>query len=101
MDSLGTRLKQLRMNNHLRQEQVAGLIGVSKNTMCSYESDLRQPSYETLVRLANIYTVSTDYLLGCQSKRTVDVSSLTAREIELVSNLVAEMSEKNKKLEEK
>ena len=68
MESLGNRLRQLRQNNRLRQDQVASLVGVNKNTMCSYENDVRQPSYEILVRLATIYRVSTDYLLGCESK---------------------------------
>ena len=82
MESLGNRLRQLRQNNRLRQAQVASLVGVNKNTMCSYENDVRQPSYEILVRLATIYRVSTDYLLGCESKRTVDVSGLTPKEIQ-------------------
>ena len=81
MESLGNRLRQLRQNNRLRQDQVASLVGVNKNTMCSYENDVRQPSYEILVRLATIYRVSTDYLLGCESKRTVDVSGLTPKEM--------------------
>ena len=38
MESLGNRLKQLRQNNRLRQDQVASLVGVNKNTMCSYEN---------------------------------------------------------------
>ena len=99
MESLGNRLKQLRQNNRLRQDQVASLVGVNKNTMCSYENDVRQPSYEILVRLATIYRVSTDYLLGCESKRTVDVSGLTPKEIQTITELVANMTEKNKKLE--
>ena len=90
MDSLGKRLRQLRQNNRLRQDQVASLVGVNKNTMCSYE---------ILVRLATIYRVNTDYLLGCESKRTVDVSGLTPKEIQMVAELVANMTEKNKKLE--
>ena len=90
MESLGNRLKQLRQNNRLRQDQVASLVGVNKNTMCSYEND---------VRLATIYRVSTDYLLGCESKRTVDVSGLTPKEIQTITELVADMTEKNKKLE--
>ena len=97
MESLGNRLKQLRQNNRLRQDQVASLVGVNKNTMCSYENDVRQPSYEILVRLATIYRVSTDYLLGCES--TVDVSGLTPKEIQTITELVADMTEKNKKLE--
>ena len=46
IESLGNRLRQLRKNNRLRQDQVASLVGVNKNTMCSYENDVRQPSYE-------------------------------------------------------
>lgn len=49
--------------------------------------------------LATIYRVSTDYLLGCESKRTVDVSGLTPKEIQTITELVADMTEKNKKLE--
>ena len=94
MESLGNRLRQLRQNNRLRQAQVASLVGVNKNTMCSYENDVRQPSYEILVRLATIYRVSTDYLLGCESKRTVDVSGLTPKEIQTITELVADMTEK-------
>lgn len=96
MESLGNRLRQLRQNNRLRQDQVASLVGVNKNTMCSYENDVRQPSYEILVRLATIYRVSTDYLLGCESKRTVDVPGLTPKEIQTITELVADMTEKNK-----
>ena len=95
MDSLGKRLRQLRQNSRLKQDQVANWIGVNKNTICSYENDVRQPSYEILVKLAGIYRVSTDYLLGCESKRTVDVSGLTPKEIQMISELVASMTEKN------
>ena len=99
MDSLGKRLRQLRQNSRLKQDQVANWIGVNKYTICSYENDVRQPSYEILVKLAGIYRVSTDYLLGCESKRTVDVSGLTPKEIQMISELVASMTEKNRKLE--
>ena len=67
MESLGNRLRQLRQNNRLRQDQVASLVGVNKNTMCSYENDVRQPSYEILVRLATIYRVK--YRYSCSSKK--------------------------------
>lgn len=99
MDSLGKRLRQLRQNYRLKQDQVANRIGVNKNTICSYENDVRQPSYEILVKLAAIYRVSTDYLLGCESRRMVDVSGLTPKEIQMISELVASMTEKNRKLE--
>lgn len=97
---LGERLKTLRLENHLRQEQVARLVGVDRSTVSLWENDSRQPSFSVLVRLANIYGVSTDYLLGCASDRTLDLSGLTTAETALVSQLVASMTAKNQKMEE-
>ncbi len=97
---LAPRLRQLRMDKRLRQDQVAALIGIDKSTVSAYENDLRQPSCEILVRFANLYRVSVDFLLGRNEDQTLDVSGLTGAEIALVRNLVASMSAKNQKLEE-
>lgn len=97
---LAVRLRQLRMDKHLRQEQVAGLIGVTKAAISAYENDLRQPSYDVLIRLANLYRVSADYLLGRQDVRMLDISGLTPAEAVAISDLVASMTAKNQRLEE-
>lgn len=54
----------------------------------SYESGSRYPSYEALIKLARIFHVSTDYLLGITDKRNVDVTGLDDESVELVSQLV-------------
>lgn len=97
---LSSRLRQLRTDKHLRQEQVARLIGVTKGAVSAYENDIRQPSYDVLIRLANLYRVSTDYLLGRQDIRMLDISGLTSAEAATISDLVASMTAKNQKLEE-
>ena len=97
---LGDRLRKLRMENHLRQDQVARLVGVERSSVSLWEGNLRQPSYTTLVRLANLYGVTTAYLLGRVDDRLLDLSGLTSIEVALVAQLVAEMTAKNKKLEE-
>ena len=97
---LSMRLRQLRVDKHLRQEQVANLIGVTKGAVSAYENDIRQPSYDVLIRVANLYRVSTDYLLGRQDMRTLDISGLTSAEAVAISDLVASMTAKNQKLEE-
>lgn len=57
-------------------------------------------SHRMIFRLAVLYHVSTDYLLGFQvSNRTLDVSGLTRAEYTMIADLVESMSEKNKKLE--
>ena len=61
--TFASRLRQLRLDKNLRQEQVAKLIGVNKSAISTYENNTRQPSFDILVRLATLYRVSTDYLL--------------------------------------
>lgn len=97
---LSQRLRQLRLDKNLRQTQVAVLVGVEKSTISAYENDFRQPSYETLVRLANLYHVSTDYLLGRTEDRSINISGLTKSEADLICELVATMTLKNQKLED-
>lgn len=58
ISKFSTRLRELRLNKGLRQEQVAKLIGVNKSAISTYENDTRQPSFEILVRLANLYRVT-------------------------------------------
>ena len=65
-----------------------------------YENDVRQPSYDVLIRYAEVFNVSVDYLLGRTTDRSLDLSGLIAAEIALISELVDNMTAKNRKLEE-
>ncbi|MBO6015583.1 MAG: helix-turn-helix transcriptional regulator [Lachnospiraceae bacterium] len=62
--SIGQIICELRKNNHLKQEEVARYLHVSKSTFSNYENDIHEPNLETLVKLADLFDVSTDYLLG-------------------------------------
>lgn len=97
---IGDKLRQLRQENGLRQEQVARLVGADRSSISAWETDSRQPSYQSLVRLAEVYNVSTDFLLGRTGGRPLDLSGLTISEVTLITELVAEMTAKNKRLEE-
>lgn len=61
---LPERLKTLRQNNQMTQQQLADLIGVSQGTVGNWESGARRPDSGMLVALAELFGVSTDYLLG-------------------------------------
>ena len=95
---LSTRLKELREDLHLRQDQVAQLMGVNKNAISTYENGTREPSLGMLVRLATLYRVSTDYLLGKTNNRTVDLSGLSEQEEKIICQLVEMMTKKNENL---
>lgn len=58
------RLRSLRKEKHLKQNYLANLLHVSQRAYSHYENGSRQIPIDILIRLARIYTVSTDYLLG-------------------------------------
>ncbi len=95
MVNMGEKLKSLRIEKKLTQKQVADRIGLAISAVSSYESGTRYPSYDVLVKLARIFHVSTDYLLGMTDKRNIDVTGLNDNEIELVSQLVDMLRIKN------
>lgn len=82
------RLKNLRTSKKLTQTEVAIFVGVSRSIISAYESDTRYPSYDILLRLSSLYGVSTDYLLGVERGRYLDISELSEREAATVSEMV-------------
>ena len=50
------------------QKDVAALLGIDRTTYVKYESGASEPNYETLLKLAEIFGVSTDYILGRDEK---------------------------------
>ena len=95
MVKIGQRLKDLRIERKMTQKQLADRLGLATSTISSYESGDRYPTLDTLAALARIYHVSTDYLLGLESRRDIDVTGLSEEEILVVSQMVHILREKN------
>lgn len=69
METLGTRLKELRKNKKLTQQNVADVLGVSKTSVIYWEKDENVPKHESLTALAKLLDTSADWLLtGKESK---------------------------------
>lgn len=69
MDGFASRLKSLRESKKSKdqkwtQEYVADLIGVARPTYTAYENGTKQPPLETLTKIADLFDVNVDYLLG-------------------------------------
>lgn len=94
MVDFGNRLKTLRIKANMTQEQLAKKLGLTKSVISAYETDLRLPSYDVLIHIAKIYNVTSDYLLGLEQKREIDLSGLTNDEIEALLNLIKAMKER-------
>ncbi len=89
------KLKALRIEKKLTQQQVAERIGVAVSAMSAYESGDRLPNYKALIKLATLYHVSCDYLVGLDKNRSIDVSGLSEEEIGLISQAVDLFRNKN------
>lgn len=96
MVDFGTKLKELRQQAGLTQKQLADRLWLSKATVSYYEQSLRYPSPEILVKLAGVFHVTTDYLLGIEDKKqALDVSGLTDEDIEFLQDAVELLRKKN------
>lgn len=92
----GTVLKQLRKSHNLTQQELGLHIGLSKAVISKYENGLGYPTFDILILIADYFSVTTDYLLGVEKGKTVDVSSLNDTQIDIVRRVIAEFNKCNK-----
>ncbi|MCH5157215.1 MAG: helix-turn-helix transcriptional regulator [Clostridiales bacterium] len=64
MNNFARRLKELRTENNYTQNYVATRLGIRQQSYVRYENGSGEPSLGTLIAIAKLYNVSTDYLLG-------------------------------------
>ena len=84
----GKRLRALRISKGWTQSQLSARLGVTKSVISAYETALRYPSYDILIRIAALFGVSSDYLLGIEAAQTLDVTGLSDEHVELVRKLI-------------
>lgn len=87
------RIKYLRQTKELNQVQLSEKLGVAKQSVSNWENDNIMPSVEMLEKIADFFNVSTDYLLGRDSKTTtdgtmVDLTGLTPRQMEHIRLII-------------
>ena len=67
--TFGSRIKELRTERGLTQREFADALSLGESTVSFYESDKREPDYETLNKIADFFAVSIDYLMGRTDQR--------------------------------
>lgn len=88
----GYRLKQLRKEHYLSQEELGQILGVSKVSVSGYEKGMRVPSMDVLITMIKLFDVSADYLLGrevnavCEDEMNM-VIKLSSVDIEIIEEL--------------
>lgn len=79
------RLKEVRQECGLKRSTVAKELKMNAGTIANYENEIRQAPYEMLIKFADYFDVSVDYLLGrSEGEKPAVANALTAEETELM-----------------
>ena len=82
------RIKQLRLSNNMTQTELAKKLNITRSSVNAWEMGISTPSTTYLVELAQLFHVSTDYVLGLSDNISLDISHLNEREIQLIYDLI-------------
>ena len=88
---LHEQIRRLRTAHGITQVELAHRLGVSKQSVSNWESNNIQPSIELLEKIADLFGVTTDYLLGREDLQVLDVSGLTAQQVAHLQMLVEDL----------
>ncbi len=88
------RIKDIRDKNGLTQEELARKMSITRSSVNAWEMGISMPSPENLVRLSEIFNVSTDYILGVDNRETVSIDNLSDEEKKIVYELVKILKKK-------
>ena len=88
---LNERIRKLRQERGWSQVDLAKKLNVTKQSVSNWENDNIQPSIDMLVKLALVFSVSTDHLLGLEERRYLEITGLTDEEIGHIQLVVKDM----------
>lgn len=66
--SFGKKLKELRIEKKLTQQELSKIFNVSKTTICQWETHKQEANLDDVVKIATFFDVTTDYLLGLENE---------------------------------
>ena len=96
LHSLNENIKIMRISRGMSQVEFARLIGVTKQCVSNWENDNVIPSIEMLIKIADVFNVRTDLLLGKDSEDVIDVSGLTDEQKGHVALIIKDFEKLNK-----
>lgn len=97
MVNFGDKLRTLRTEAGMTQTDLAKRLNITKYVVSYYELQERTPSPDVLIKLADIFHVSTDYLLGINHKKMIDVSDLSEEDVRFLLITIETLRKKNNK----
>ncbi|MGN0457758.1 MAG: helix-turn-helix domain-containing protein [Eubacterium sp.] len=95
---LNEQIKKLRIAKGLNQVQMANQLGITKQCVSNWENNNIQPSVDMLIKLTSFFNVSSDYLLGLDNRKYIEVSGLTDEQLTHIQSIVNDLKQCNSKL---
>ena len=88
----GDIIKKLRTAHNLNQVQLAGKLNISKQTVSNWENNNILPSIEMLVKIAQFFMVSTDYLLELDQREYLEITGLTDEQTAHIKEIIRDIT---------
>lgn len=92
---LSERIRSLRLANSLSQVELADKLGVTKQSVSNWENDNIQPSIDMLIKIARVFSVSTDYLLSLDERKYIEVTDLSDKVIAHIQQIITDIKSGN------
>lgn len=102
--TIGEKIKELRLYYDMTQTYVATSLGVSKSVVSAYEKGIRTPSYDMFIKMGKFFQVNPSYFLSSpketniddfKTNELIDVSNLTIKQRKLINDIVKEFEKIN------
>jgi len=97
MLSLHENIRELRIGSGLNQVELGKILNVSKQCISNWENDNVVPSIDMLVKLADCFQVTTDWLLGRCSDEIIQVDGLLPEQVTHIRLLIQDFKTANAK----
>lgn len=84
------RIKTIRQNKGYTQAELARKLNITRSSINAWELGISTPSTQYIIELANLFNVSTDYLLNVddREKNIVNIDGLSDKEVKIIKELV-------------
>ena len=84
----GEKIKAFRMSRGLSQVDLAGKLGVTKQSVSNWENENIMPSIDMLIKIAGFFSVTTDFILGLSEKHSLNTDGLSEQQIAHIQTLI-------------
>lgn len=88
---IADKIKALRISNDMTQNDVAKKLGITRSSVNAWEMGISVPSTMYVVELAQLFSVSADYILGLEQKMVLDISGLDDDSVKILNDMVQYM----------